>query len=423
MNLSKRALENKYVHKALRQIGAHKMEGYRNIKREFIDKSPKHRGALVLKGRHVPKFKQTLNSLEFDDNFVKSERTYEIGRIEKTYSIDADSEWLQEHGGIFGLPIQLAKTHLGLVEGGRDVTYQLVMSYTCEDGDYERVDAISSRSRKDFDQMEMDMKLKAGDWHDSYKDGHIKKWDLVTRYSPCVVGQGGKTIQQAHKKWFQFSAVTKNNCGVVSLLFGMEAHQDGKRFAEYYQSEKNPEGKTLLSRRAIDLKKKMKRKELILEDNYADEATLQVLAKQKKCDIIVYDNVYNEKWKLKGTCSDKRNRTAWRPPVELQLSVNHFSTLCRWKDWKYEGHTVQGVERHGLTQESEKVKIETQRLADKTENKIIYPHVNVEKERSRKLAAYDLEASPDDNMRGCVRGGGRCMIGGGLAGHSSVPRS
>ena len=249
------ALENKYVQKALRQIGAYKLDGYRSIKREFIDKSLKHRGALVLKARHVPKFKQTLNSLEFEDNFVKSERTYDIGRVETTYSIDADSEWLQEHGGMFGLPAKLAKSHLGVLECGRDVTYQLVMRYTSEDGDYERVDAISSRARKDFDKMEMDMKLKAGDWHDSYKDGHIKGWDLITRFSPCVVGQGGKTIQQAHKKWFQYSAETDTNCGVVSLLFGIEAHQSKERFLEYYDGEKNQEGKTLLTRRAIDFKR------------------------------------------------------------------------------------------------------------------------------------------------------------------------
>ena len=90
--------------------------------------------------------------------------------------------------------------------------------------------------------------------------------------------------------------------------------------------------------------------------------------------------------------------------MELQLCVNHFSTLCRWKDWDYEGHKVQGVERYGLSQEKEKEKAAVKKQADETENKIIYPRVNVRTERSRKLAAYDLEASPDDNMRGCVRG-------------------
>ena len=91
--------------------------------------------------------------------------------------------------------------------------------------------------------------------------------------------------------------------------------------------------------------------------------------------------------------------------MELQLCVNHFSTLCRWKDWDYEGHKVQGVERYGLSQEKEKEKAAAQKKADETENKLIYPLLrNVKPERSRKLAAYDLEASPDDNMRGCVKG-------------------
>jgi len=71
----------------------------------------------------------------------------------------------------------------------------------------------------------------------------------------------------------------------------------------------------------------------------------------------------------------------------------------------YEGHTVQGIERHGLTHESVKLKVKTKQRAAETENKKIYPRIlNVRKERSRKLASYDLEASPDDNMRGCVRG-------------------
>ena len=81
------------------------------------------------------------------------------------------------------------------------------------------------------------------------------------------------------------------------------------------------DGKTLLTRRAIDFKRELKKKGLGVKDNYADEETLQILANAKKCDIIVYDNVYNEKWRLKGTSNDKRKRAAWRPPVELQLCV------------------------------------------------------------------------------------------------------
>ena len=205
-------------------------------------------------------------------------------------------------------------------------------------------------------------------------------------------------------KWYQFSAKTDYNCGVVSLLVGMAAHSNPERFHEYRSGVKNREGKTILSRRGIELKKELKKKGVGVKDRYADEATLAVLAKEKKCDIIVYDNQYQEKWKFKGGSSDKRGRTAWRPPVEMQLSVGHFSTLLRWKDWSYEGHVVKGVERLGLSKESEDIRNAKQVEKQLSEDTIIYSRVCPKKERSRKLAAYDLEASPDDNAVGCVGG-------------------
>ena len=55
MNLSQAAVKNKYVSKALSEIGAYKQKGHKAIKKEFLDRSLKHKGAVVLKQRHVPR--------------------------------------------------------------------------------------------------------------------------------------------------------------------------------------------------------------------------------------------------------------------------------------------------------------------------------------------------------------------------------
>ena len=109
------------------------------------------------------------------------------------------------------------------------------------------------------------------------------------------------------------------------MLFGIEAHQSKERFLAYYDGEKNQEGKTLLTRRAIDFKRELKKKGLAIKDNYADEETLQILAKAKKCDIIVYDNVYNEKWRLKKHTSNPKMQLRTRGGFLNLKSKLHFS--------------------------------------------------------------------------------------------------
>ena len=140
-----------------------------------------------------------------------------------------------------------------------------------------------------------------------------------------------------------------------------------------------------------------------MEERYADEESMKILAKYMKCDIIVYSSVFRELWRCEGASRDGRGRTDWRAPVELQLKAGHFLSLIRWRDWNYEGKTVRGIERFGLTLEKEKKKIEDKAL-EAQEAKLIKSCVVPRKERSTKLGAWDLEASPDDAQEGCVRG-------------------
>jgi len=63
---------------------------------------------------------------------------------------------------------------------------------------------------------------------------------------------------------------------------------------------------------------------------------------------------------------------------------------------------VPGIDRFGITPETEQKKIE-QEAKEEQKDKKIYPHVKVYAERSHKLAAWDIEASPDDNQEGCVK--------------------
>ena len=94
----------------------------------------------------------------------------------------------------------------------------------------------------------------------------------------------------------------------------------------------------------------------------SDKKDERILAKYMKCDIIVYSSVFRELWRCEGASRDGRGRTDWRAPVELQLKAGHFLSLIRWRDWNYEGKTVRGIERFGLTLEKEKKKIEDKAL-------------------------------------------------------------
>ena len=65
MNLSKRQLDNKYVHRALTDMGAYK-KNTRDLKRIFTDKSRKYKGNKMLKARYVDAFKTRCSALDSD---------------------------------------------------------------------------------------------------------------------------------------------------------------------------------------------------------------------------------------------------------------------------------------------------------------------------------------------------------------------
>ena len=128
MNLSKRQLDNKYVHRALTDMGAYK-KNTRDLKRIFTDKSRKYKGNKMLKARYVDAFKARCSALEFDAHFTSLKNTFPNGRVTKTYSIEAGDDWLQKHR-IFDYPATLAKCHLANVEKGRKVTFHRMMVKT-----------------------------------------------------------------------------------------------------------------------------------------------------------------------------------------------------------------------------------------------------------------------------------------------------
>ena len=95
MNLSKRQLDNKYVHRALTDMGAYK-KNTRDLKRIFTDKSRKYKGNKMLKARYVDAFKARCSALEFDEHFTSMKNTFPNGRVTKTYSIEAGDDWLRK---------------------------------------------------------------------------------------------------------------------------------------------------------------------------------------------------------------------------------------------------------------------------------------------------------------------------------------
>ena len=403
MNLSKRQLDNKYVHRALTDMGAYK-KNTRDLKRIFTDKSRKYKGNKILKARYVDDFKARCSALEFDEHFTSLKNTFPNGRVTKTYSIEAGDDWLQKHR-IFDYPATLAKCHLANVEKGRKVTFQWVMNYSSGEGDFDRLDSISSKCNFDFFKATEDMKDKLTKWEGNYKDGFTESWDLITRYSPDKAGQGAAlTETQTDKKWLKFSPNTVKNCGVAAFKVGYHATKDDGVFLDYYNENKINSGtKTKLSDHTKKLKHRIKEKYPKMEERYADEESMKILAKYMKCDIIVYSSVFKELWRCLGAPTDSRGRSAWRAPVELQLKAGHFVALVRWRDWNYQGKPVPGIGRIGLTLEKEKKKIEEKAL-EAEEDKVITGRVTPRKERSTKLGAWDLEASPDNAQEGCVRG-------------------
>jgi len=393
-------MKHKYVRKGLVLIGALKDKG-NSIKKSFLDKSRKHKGKTCLKKRKGEQLRKVCMRMEFDEHFTAKREPFANGLVKKTYSID-QTDWIEENGGIFGCAKDLIEQHIK-DEEPHDVTFQWVMTYTCAEGEYSRVDAISSRNNRSFKSATQEMSEKLNQWCGGYKDGMIKSWDLVTRQYPEIAGQGSsaRTIQQASKKWFIFSPNTVKNCGIAAFKVGYHATKEDGQFMDYYQKKKTGTGlKTTLCDQTKKLKKDLKKKHRGMSDQYADEATLTLLAKHKKCDLIVYNSVFQELWTIQGSAPDKR--TKWRAPVELQLVNEHFVSLIRWKDWNYQGTVVPGIDRFGITPETEQKKIE-QEAKEEQKDKKIYSHVKVFAERSHKLAAWDIEASPDDNQEGCVK--------------------
>jgi len=58
------------------------------------------------------------------------------------------------------------------------------------EGEYNYIDAISSKCNFDLEKATHDMNKKLTQWQGNYMDGVPNSWDLITRYSPEIAGQG-----------------------------------------------------------------------------------------------------------------------------------------------------------------------------------------------------------------------------------------
>ena len=110
MNLSKSTLDNKYVHRALTDMGAYK-KNTRDLKRTFTDKSRKYKGNRVLKARYVNDFKARCSALEFDEHFTSMKNTFPNGRVTKTYLLEQTVELKQKAKEVDKQFAQLAASH------------------------------------------------------------------------------------------------------------------------------------------------------------------------------------------------------------------------------------------------------------------------------------------------------------------------
>ena len=377
-------MSDKYSRRALLEINGMNHRTW-SVKRTYVDK--RHKGwrhKNPLKEKYVRSFKKARARIEFNDHFDCSTSIKANKRKEITYKHDvAKSKQFFTSRQI----MDLGRRRMDGYTSAPSWTFQWVMwsispPFHKQEHPFPLARPVSTHGHELYEDACQEFKTTIKNWANEYMDGRIVRYELIKRYTPpALVGQAGKSFQQAEKTWLRKSPNTKTLCGIASYLICKNAP---KKLQQYLEDVKNGYDRTILATDTAEQHKRLKKKYPQINDHYADETTLRLLAEHGKRDIWVYDNLFNIKWKFEG--SPKSRNTAKKPPIELYLARGHFQALLRWKD----------IEAYGYTKEEQEEKAKQKQEEKENTDKIITTKVFPKEQRTTKLASWDLEASPDD---------------------------
>ena len=378
---------DKYSRKALVELNALNTRTSR-VKKAYVDKRVKGWSYKnPLKDKYVKPFKMARARVEFSDHFECSKTVKANKRQEILYKHHVNRSkvnyWGKERTRFL---LNLGRRRMDGYSQSPNWTYQWVMwsispPFNKQEYPFPLARPSSTHCHESYDDAAKEFKDTVKSWSNQYGDGRIVRYELLKRYTPpALVGQAGKSFQQAEKTWLRKSPNTKTLCGIAAYLICKNAH---KKLVQYLEDAKNGYDRTVLAEDTSQLHKRLKKKYPHIKDDYADETTLRLLAEHGKCNIWVYDNLFNLKWKFEG--SPKSRNTTKRPPIELYLARGHFQALLRWKD----------IHTYGYTKETQEAKDQAKKEEKQNEDKIIKTKVYPKDRRTTKLASWDLEASPD----------------------------
>jgi len=404
-------LRDKYDRKALTFINGFHRYGLISIKKSFVDRRRKYSSTVTgpLKPKYTRPFKKARAKAEFNDFFaLESNETKLSGRSWTTYTHDISSHpRIKGHGCSINerlnTLIPIATNRMNHHSENNEYKYQWMFSTEDETRDY----TVSTKAYADLDQASKEFKEKMKLHCNTYLVKDITKLHLVKRHTPAaLIGQVGKSDTMAKATWLEKSPNTKIHCGYASILIA----QNGKFTEQYIEEVKNEYDSSKLAKHVQELITNFKKwcqnpknKNIVgnykMPEDHVDQETLRLLAVYKKRPIHVYDNLYaiKEGWKFKGepkspaTIRKQKQEGIYRKPIEIRLknhgAVNHFHALLRWKDIKELGYTKEA-----------QLEQERKRKEDgDAEETVIKTVVRPKAKNTKKLIAWDIEASPDQN--------------------------
>lgn len=396
-------LRDYYDRKALRAINGMNTKTMDNVKKSHIDHRRKRVEKNPLKSKYVKPFKKARSRFEFDDHFsLDGCETKRSGRRWKTYSHDfrcyptlkGKKRLTSEERLDVLFPI--VDNRMDYEEKNTNYKYQWMFYTRDKKGKLDSKAPVSTKAYSNVKDANKELKEKMKLHCSTYLTKPIGKLDIVKRHTPtALVGQVGKSDSQAKEKWLEKSPNTKIHCGYASVQIA----ENGKFTKQYVEDMKNDYDSSILSGHVKDLRDRFKKwcvekHRFNIPETHVDEATLKLLAIYKKRPIWVYDNLYALKWKFEGaptarsTIKKYKELNIYNKPIEIRLknqgATNHFHSLLRWKDINAHGYTREAQ------QEKERIRKEQKDGEDDIINTVVYP----KPKNTKKLATWDIEASP-----------------------------
>ena len=181
---------------------------------------------------------------------------------------------------------------------------------------------ISSRFHKSKNSVFKNLKEKIRKYFEKYEEDNLQptSFKLIFMTTAQVVGQGGaaRTLDNANKTWLKVSFQTRYNCLYVAVQLG---HHVLNKNADYKEFVDNPQ-------KIMDIAKKMKSHMKEKFDTcpkrlFSDIKELTMCADMLKCEIKLYNNLYQCIQHITPTNAVKSKKTKARKCIEIQVANNH----------------------------------------------------------------------------------------------------